>query len=858
MGKFLNDYITTLNGHKQMRASQIISDAKISKEALTILHSRLSTSVEFGNFVFNEVEANSLISGRFYTDFRDVYMYLSGLYNRCNYVRDLLVGSNAVVMSDIKRIEEEISALEKSVDNYSFLLSHSGSYDYSFIETFNNYTNRAEDIDFTIPDRANAVFYPSDNASIDSAAGVLYSADNVGVTFPFSANIFKTNSTTVLASSDSGIEKLVDNSPFTGWEVSVKSPTVISSSLEEYGDIYKFFTKDYFKGVQVILDLTLDQPAPLDMLQIEPFSAISTHVAQIYAYPNADDENNFIPILSEPITLSEKQVVSFKSQSIMKFRLFLYSGTYVRTLIPKSPAEEVWKYAALENNTAISDVLSDEKKNSVNELLPSRYDSSVEKTFILCNAIRAFLESEGTDRFKAYTVTIPSRADGVGWGPFSRDRYSMELRSAFTRNGGNTLQAVGKGSGRGVWGSSTAKKTILSKILSNSMFDQSADVIYRAAESVTAGSLGAVQGVDTEAEGAEVFYSAPRRPKEDELFDTDLNNTTSEYLYKYVLGIKNIQVGISKPRFKSVYVSKVLPIETDAGEVRLKVGEVKYMDEHSNKDEPSVTSIEYSVTNQSRPKNESDWAPILPVNNASVRAERGFVDEQGKLIFRFPAKVEEDIILYRNGYKVRYELSLIRTRNNDGVEGIRLPVGEFTPEDIFTVSYTPNSDFTVVNFESSNFTKPPLVSITGHDELPGELFDSTGGQLQVDIAYTPYVNYGEVAGTTYVSGMGHNGYSPITVRLKDGTVAVNLTNYSGGEQSTLSQMSDNYQYIQSGSRLIFNKPINQPFRIHYQHVQNNLRFRVVLRTNTDSHVTPKVDYVQLKAKTRKVDPRRVA
>lgn len=50
--------------------------------------------------------------------------------------------------------------------------------------------------------------------------------------------------------------------------------------------------------------------------------------------------------------------------------------------------------------------------------------------------------------------------------------------------------------------------------------------------------------------------------------------------------------------------------------------------------------------------------------------------------------------------------------------------------------------------------------------------------------------------------------------------------------------------------LIFNQPITSAFRVFYSYLENNVRVRVVLRSDDKNFVSPKADLYQIKAKVR--------
>jgi len=204
------------------------------------------------------------------------------------------------------------------------------------------------------------------------------------------------------------------------------------------------------------------------------------------------------------------------------------------------------------------------------------------------------------------------------------------------------------------------------------------------------------------------------------------------------------------------------------------------------------------------------------------------------------------IRLYRNGYPFDLgRAAFVYDHTIGSVRGFKIDPVLVNPDDFFTCDYTPIGDPTVVSFEALGFDIPPLVF--SYDETgSGERRLSTGERNTVQLDNEPYID-------PYQSEQ--SGYHPIIVRLEDGTVPQNLTDYQTRKSVPLP--SDGYYYIHSGNTLMFNRPIRMPFRVYYQYLQNNVRFRVILRCNNKDFVSPKVDYVHVKAKTRQSDARKV-
>jgi len=143
----------------------------------------------------------------------------------------------------------------------------------------------------------------------------------------------------------------------------------------------------------------------------------------------------------------------------------------------------------------------------------------------------------------------------------------------------------------------------------------------------------------------------------------------------------------------------------------------------------------------------------------------------------------------------------------------------------------------------------------------GEIFSSTNLNASVRLSYAPYVDrdsysriiYNKSTGTNFISN--NAGYNPVRIVLSDGTVAVNLTNYSLSAEKVSFYSTTETLFIQSGRNVVFNRVINQPFTVYYQYIPNDLRFRLIVRKNIIDLSDPiSVDSVILKMKTINNDP----
>jgi hypothetical protein len=143
----------------------------------------------------------------------------------------------------------------------------------------------------------------------------------------------------------------------------------------------------------------------------------------------------------------------------------------------------------------------------------------------------------------------------------------------------------------------------------------------------------------------------------------------------------------------------------------------------------------------------------------------------------------------------------------------------------------------------------------------GQVFQATGGGNRVQLDYTPFIE-DKFSTATYSSDYGtinsfeNIGYSPITVTLSDGTLAINLTNYlSNNFEKATFYSTNQVLFFQNGKQLIFNKNITTPLKVNYSYIPPSVRFRVIIRNNIPELTNGiSVDNVIIKCKVNNLDP----
>jgi len=363
--------------------------------------------------------------------------------------------------------------------------------------------------------------------------------------------------------------------------------------------------------------------------------------------------------------------------------------------------------------------------------------------------------------------------------------------------------------------------------------------------------VGQVQRVDEPYEpsaGGGTKYTVPSVS-----YNEVLMRNNNSYSYRYTMGLKFIKVKLSNYAQRAVYISSLIDTMGDVSEVKLKSSATNFIEENTSN---SLTSVEYSVTTSFDFTNESSWKPILPIENSLVRGERLFPDSSGLAQFRFNA-TGEGISLYKNGIQYSYaDVSsfYVKRDNTNIVYGLKIPLTKYTSTDILTCDYVPTENNSVISFD--NFSNQINSYLSYYNEgLPGQSFEGLN-QTQYQLDFIPYIDYNQVETSSYSLYFGLSPYTPISILFDDGSYAINLTNYKNKDRPILDSSDEQYYFLQSGNVIIFNKSVNKNFRVFYNFLPSTFRVRVVLRSNYFESVSPKVDFYQIKAKTRKPDSQR--
>lgn len=940
MNRYINDNIALRGVSTIVSAPVMLQSAKVSKVTLDSIVARLNDNSMFTNAVLALIKMGSIASGvALRNALTDVYSRFENMFDASNTV-SLIFDNNTMILSqEIKRLESELTSLQKSVDNYAFLLSDSTAYDSVFIDDFSNTVN-FESFDFSVSpnltDRSGINFQPSEMAEVISSEGVLSMAPSINSEYQVNASIWASNCAEMFFTSDKNnlIGNIGEYEKLMGWRAVIESASIINSPLTYFEQLE---IPDSLVGAQFIIEVSAKEESPIDTLVVDPFTDYPFELLQVIGFTDKSDSIGK-KLLLKPITIDTTRNIFFEKGSYQRFHLYLNQKIYTRKAnlaytyeaASEDRAERNLNQAAADSlvnistDNAIIDLQPYWKKilenisGSLNQRdsellqggLPSYWSLSSgfvnleleedengelrNRTFKTAKINDSYLQNMMTRFFGtqssgigAYFRSLIERSYGgslrlspqfdsanlsvLRLSPYSRicddetitnvpinqttidyqttiDEPDTQGATSWTANAnweswpggvvGGSLDPNSRNirvwsETRGIWIEGPSDPSM------DGMISPGGGGFIRTGPQVEI--LDPVEDSNSPSPGGSDVYIPSLR------YNEVFYSPKSPYNYVYILGIRSVKLKLSGHKQRSIYVSKVIGTSGDISALKLKEFSDNFIYK-DNVDTESLTSVEYSVTNQSDIWKEENWKPILPVDKNIVRGERLFPDANGICSFRFPAS-DGTVSFFKNGKNfdvIGLGGYFITKENNNTDYGVRIPLVSYSSNDILTCDYLPNGDNHIVSFDSFSNTVNLFTSYSD-DDGPGQYFVG-GAKIEYELKYYPYINYN----SKFKDDQG----SFISVIFKDGTTASNLTNYLIDEQVALNSLDSNYSFLHSGNIIIFNKPVIQDFRVFYNYFPSNFRVRIILRSNYYEPISPKVDFYQVKTQTRKPDAKR--
>lgn len=364
--------------------------------------------------------------------------------------------------------------------------------------------------------------------------------------------------------------------------------------------------------------------------------------------------------------------------------------------------------------------------------------------------------------------------------------------------------------------------------------------------------------------------------------------------YKYVYGIKDIQMSYKNFSSASVYVSKPFIVDGNVVEVSLDVDEYNpALSTLSKSINPFDTSIEYYICFKESfdPEKENAWIPILPRGKELIENEVLLFKDNQVASLRFQRDPNKETIIYKNGIKLNNQYWSYGKDNTIRIDK------RFDKYAVYTIKYHPDMnvsspwdiELTESNRKIESFLEESPPRDSNGNILYGEIFtNGTDRNGSILLSKHPYVDYarinsdptykpievflkpgagyyGDKEGKSNISGPGGSVIKTEITSNSAPAKTKNITDYKYRSEPILklydTALGDDgkpinldFEYYQDGRRLYFTETFNNShivsnmttnhgdadIRVKYDYLKTSVRLKIILRntSNKDNALTP--------------------
>jgi len=857
MLNYLPETINQYSSSTRTSISSLIKSMKISKVELSSLVDKINANVVDKNFSASRIPAFSVISKEILIDsFRNLYLREQQLFSAANAHGLVLSSMVDIFSSEIDKVQNDLDKLELFIDNYEFISGKDDLFNANYIEKFDSFINdyRSDNVRFNIPDRDNVQFGENGNAFVDGSLGVLKignSQDIKNIIRNIKNINIKTNYSNYITTNNDFFNLFNDNLS-DSWTITVKSPVILDSQITES---LKYIKYDYslIKGAVTLSEIDLQRSVNIDTIRFNPNESNNFQLLQVVLFHgspqqsnNSSAAENYTTLLDEPRLINGVFELRFDQKSVKKVIFIFNQSNYTRS-----------------NKTALSSelnarVLDSFVKAVINDRAKrfSKFQDIVYWFFVRKNTIAGLSKNNYLDNdyytyrfpaeFSSYISTLNEQIKDF-------NSLIMEDTNVFSNtpifvNLVNTMLDGFSGKLNIFDNKEYLEMGMNSRVTSR--INQPGFTQYNSSNTMA----------DYRNQFSDPMISFPNI--------NAVNNsqiTESEESYEYSFSLKSIELieTLDQASNKAVFVSKKIPVDGQVTALKAKINQANNSLSlvPSGLDLSSAASYEVSISNKPAPNRESDWTPIVPYGVSFIESEILFFDPASKkATLRFSA-IDNSINVYKNGMLIpRGNASYVYSNGN---KTITLSIESLNQADTYVASYS--LDYSTSSPDEIDFTRQNIflesVKSFGTENGPGEQFRQTDSNSYIRLSYTPYISAGaatnaffsKVTGTSFIGNFA--GYSPVRVQLSDGSYALNITNYTSTSQTNSFYDTNDTIFIHSGQGIVFNKNINTAFKVIYQYIPNDLRFRIILRKNITESTDPiSIDSLILKMKTINYDP----
>lgn len=856
MLNYLPETINQYSSSTRASISSLIKSMKVSKTDLPSLVSKMNNNVIDKNFSAARIPAFSVISKEILIDsFRNLFLREQQLFSAANANGLVLTSMVDIFSSEIDKVQSDLDKLELFIDNYEFISGKDDLFNANYIEKFDSFINdyRSDNLILNIPDRDNIPFAENGNAFIDGSLGVFKigsSQDVKNIIRNIKDINIETNYDNYITTNNDFFNLFNDNF-HDSWSITVKSPVILDSQIRKS---LKYIRYDYnlIKGAVTSAEVDLQRSVNIDTIRFNPNESNNFQLLQVVLFHNSPEQSNnlnsaevYTTLLDQPTLINGVFELRFDKKNVKKIIFLFNQSNYIR--LNKTPLVSELNSKVLDS--FVQQIINDRRKRF------SKFQDIVYWFFSRKNTVSGLSKNKYTDNdyytyrfpaeFSSYISTLNDQIKDF-------NSLAMEDRNIFSNtpifiNLMNTMLDSFSGKLNIFNNTEYIERGANTRFTSN--LDQAGFGQYGSSNQIS----------DYKNQFSNPIVSFPNI--------NAVNNSQvleSENSYEYTFSLKSIELieTMGTDSKKAVFVSKKIPVDGQITAVKAKINQAKnsLSTASSQLDLRSPSSYEISISNKPTPNAESDWTPIVSNGTSFIESEMLFFDPASKkATLRFNA-VANSINIYKNGILMpRGSIGYVYSSQN---KTITLSSGSFNPADTYISSYS--LDYSLSSPNEIDFIRQNIflesVKSFGTQDGPGEQFKQTDSNSYVRLSYAPYINksaaanafYSRISGTSFAGNF--SGYSPVRVQLSDGSYALNITNYTSSSQKNEFFQTNNTIFIHSGQGIVFNKNINTPFKVDYQYVPNDLRFRVILRKNITESTDPiSIDSLVLKMKTINYD-----
>lgn len=795
--------------------------------------------------------------------FRDSGLRVSQFFSAASSMSNILNSMMSIFSSEIYKLEKDILFLENFIDNYQFIVGEDDLFNFNYIENFDNDINSftSESTSIQLFDRDGINFEENGNYKIDTVLSKMTLSNGSSFINPIDniKNITEYNNYSGYTTSNTSFNLLFNESKKDNWSVTVKSPFLLTSPLS-VASKYITYDTSYIKGAQSMNIVTFNTPVEMDFIRITPNESNGLQLLQVVlektnpivsnASVSVQTEYVDFPVLHSPLLLDKPVDIVFEKSRVKTVAFIFNQSKYTRT--ENTPIKQEL------NSKALRDIVNIKKRNKKHKSLTLQ-----DIVYFYFNGASNNPNSrKNVNKYSDYYSNRYPVSEEYGDFGFIEKFYGYS-DDEITAKISDVIEEK----------NSTAIENIVHSIVQH-VIDARSNLfntkIYRSTRANANDNLISTTRTDgfipvkNDYETYSLDFQrqdplAPGISLED--VTKYLENKEISNSYEYSFSLNSIAFGVneSQSQNKACFISK--KIEMDGAPLGVK-GIVNVVKERrdlsfTRYDLKEAGSYELSVVWSDLINSESAWMPLMAELDGKIDSEVLFFDNLNIARLRF-VPLSASIKIYKNGFLQNPNLWSYSQIGNyinysTPIDKNAIYVAEY---EVDLINYKQN----LVDIESLSNSSFAVRAYTS-DGTPGEKFSGTSSGNKIMLSYVPFVEdkfatavYNDLYGT--INTTENIGYSPVIVTIDNGTVAVNLTNYTKNSFEKGSfYNTDQYLFFQSGKELIFNKPITNQISVKYSYIPSSLRFRLIIRNNIPGIYNGiSINNVILKCKVKNLDP----